>query len=115
MSERKYKLRHTISTPFGTWAAGEVRTEHEWRDIAPNGGSLVEFLDLQDSFEPVIDGLWEVWVKADGMPVLLMLDHVYGDRVGQSWIAQEDARTMADAYTAYAEAYEKHITKTQSA
>jgi len=55
MSDRKYRLRNTIRTPFGTWEAGELRTEDEWRAIAPNGSQLVELDALSNDFEWVSD------------------------------------------------------------
>lgn len=65
MTERKYKLLQDISTPFGSWSAGSVKTEAEWRAIAPNGEHLVPLVDNK-AFEPVLDKAFEVWpeVKA---------------------------------------------------
>lgn len=55
----KYRLKHRIVTPFGTWEANEVKTEEEWRAIAPNGGHLVD-LDKNESFARIMDRYAEV-------------------------------------------------------
>jgi len=57
MSDRRYRLRNTIRTPFGMWEAGEVKAESEWKAIAPNGGHLVSLDALEEDFAWVSDDM----------------------------------------------------------
>lgn len=98
MIERKYKLLRPISTPFGSWDAGDTKTEAEWRAIAPNGQHLVPLVD-NDAFEPVIEKYFEVWPE---VKACIFVRREWGfDNVYQDAPTREQAEQHIAALTEY--------------
>ena len=54
----KYMLKSSVSTPFGSWNAGDIKLESEWRRVAPNGEHLVD-LDKNEAFVRIADFAWD--------------------------------------------------------